>query len=70
MLLKFGTNVSIPIDMRFWGYNLEVGNNVFLSPGGTMMCTKAPVIMGDNIMFGPNVSMITGDYRIDIKGNI
>jgi acetyltransferase-like isoleucine patch superfamily enzyme len=32
------------------------------------MCTNAPIIIGNNVMFGPRVTMITGDHRIDIIG--
>ena len=32
------------------------------------MCKNAPVILGDNIMFGPGVMMITGDHRTDVIG--
>lgn len=31
------------------------------------MMTRAKITMGSNIMFGPNVTIITGDHRVDIK---
>ena len=30
------------------------------------MCTRAKVIIKDHVMFGPNVTIISGDHRIDI----
>lgn len=29
------------------------------------MSTRADVYIGDNVMFGPNVTAITGNHRID-----
>ena len=31
------------------------------------MCTRARIIMGDHIMTGPNVTIITGGHRMDVK---
>ncbi|MBS6711885.1 MAG: acyltransferase [Ruminococcus sp.] len=31
-----------------------------------MYCTKAPIRIKDHVIFGPNVTMITGDHRTDI----
>ena len=33
-----------------------------------MLSTRAKVIIGDYVMFGPNVSVITGNHRIDVIG--
>ena len=33
-LTACGSRVSIPCDLKFWGYNVRIGNNVSLSPGG------------------------------------
>ena len=68
MITKHGTNVVIPQDVRFFNYNIELGNNVHLGSGNVFMCKNAPIIIGDNVMLGPNVTMITGDHRIDVVG--
>lgn len=31
------------------------------------LCSRAKVVIGDNVMFGPRVTIVTGDHRIDIK---
>lgn len=67
-ITKHKENVSIPHNLRFFGYNVEIGDDVYLSDGGTIMCKNAPVIIGDHVMFGPNVTMVTGDHRTDIIG--
>lgn len=45
--------------------NLHVGNNVSLA-SATILCTRAKLIIGDDVMFGPHVTVVTGDHRIDI----
>ena len=32
------------------------------------MCTGAPIHIGDHVMFGPRVTVITGNHRIDYVG--
>lgn len=46
--------------------NLSIGNDVSIGPNVTIYCTKAPIRINDHVIFGPNVTMITGDHRIDI----
>ena len=51
------------------GYkNLCVGNNVSIGVDCRFICTRAKVIIGDNVMFGPAVTVITGGHRTDIVG--
>lgn len=63
-----GKSVSIPSNIKFFGYNLEIGNRVSFGYGNVFMCTRADIHIGDNTMLGPNVTMITGDHRTDIVG--
>lgn len=32
------------------------------------MCTRAPIHIGSHVMFGPGVTIVTGDHRFDIVG--
>ncbi len=68
MITSHGKNVSIPYNAEFHGYNMVLGNNVSLGSAPLFMCANAPIIIGDNVMFGPRVTMITGDHRMDIVG--
>lgn len=64
-----GKNVVVPENCSFSGIeNICVGNNVAFGVGFTVLTTKATVIIENDVMFGPNVVIITGDHRIDIKG--
>lgn len=64
-----GKNVTFGINNRFLGIkNMIVGSNVHFGNDGCFMTTRAKITVGSNIMFGPNVTIITGDHRVDIKG--
>ncbi len=58
-----------PLKSDFKGlWNLSVGNHVSIPRGSTFYCTEAPLIIGNNVIFGPNPTIITGDHRIDVIG--
>lgn len=66
---KCGTHVRVAMNCQFYGIdNISLGNNVSLGVGTMVMTTRAKVKMGNCIMFGPNVTIITGDHRTDILG--
>ncbi|WP_270504560.1 acyltransferase [Paraclostridium sordellii] len=48
--------------------NVCIGNNVSIGMNSLFMSTLANIIIGDNVMFGPGVTIITGDHRIDELG--
>ena len=64
-----GRNVTLGRKNSFSGIkNMIVGSNVHFGNSGCFMLTRAGITLGSNIMFGPNVTIITGDHRMDIKG--
>lgn len=63
-----GQKVQIPSSVQLYGSRLSLGNDVSLGANNVFMCTNAPIVIGDHTMFGPGVTMITGDHRIDIPG--
>lgn len=64
-----GKNVKFGRKCSFYGiHNMEIGNNVSFGDKNLFMCTRAKIKIGDNVMTGPNVTIITGSHRIDIKG--
>jgi acetyltransferase-like isoleucine patch superfamily enzyme len=48
--------------------NVEVGNRCFLGENCTILSTRANVVIGDDVMFGPNVTIVTGNHRFDVVG--
>ena len=49
-----------------YGYNIEVGKNFYMNFNGVILdCGK--VVIGDNVMIGPNVTLCTAGHPLDIK---
>lgn len=46
----------------------SVGDGTLIPKGSTFYCTRAELIIGSKIIFGPKPTIITGDHRIDIVG--
>ena len=67
-LCSCGKNVSLPYDVNYYGYNIDIGDNVSIGSQCLFMCTRAKIVIGDHVIFGPRVSLITGNHRIDIVG--
>lgn len=67
---KCGKNVVINEGSSFTYKNIEIGNNVFIGSNAMFMCTRAKILLGNNIMFGPHVFIITGGHRSDLVGRV
>lgn len=48
--------------------NIYCGSDIHIGKNNIFMCALAPIKIGDHVMFGPNVTVITGDHRTDIAG--
>jgi acetyltransferase-like isoleucine patch superfamily enzyme len=68
MLGTCGKSVILASGCNFTWENVNIGNDVYIGPNAMFMCTRAKITIGDHVMFGPNVSMITGGHRIDLIG--
>lgn len=49
-----------------YGYNIEIGDN-FYANYNLVILDGAKVIIGDNVMIAPNVSLFTASHPIDAK---
>lgn len=63
---KCGKNVRVAKGSFSGIQNIEIGNNVFLGTGFALLSSRAKIIIGDDVMFGPGVTVVTGDHRTDI----
>lgn len=62
-----GTNVSLGRRFEIAGSrNVSIGHDVYLGPGATLLTTRAEIRIGDYVMSGPNLTIITGDHRTDV----
>ena len=66
---RCGKQVSVPEYCNFAGIkNIYVGNDVSFGEHTQIMTTRAKVILGNHIMFGPGVTIVTGNHITDIPG--
>ena len=49
-----------------YGYNIRLGNNVFMNFNCCIL-DVAPVTIGDNSMFGPNVQLYTATHPLNVE---
>lgn len=69
LLGKCGKNVRIGAHSRAEGWkNISIGNNVSIGVNTVFLTTRAKIIIGDHVIFGPGVTIITGNHRTDIIG--
>ena len=62
-----GENVTLGHRSEIAGVgNIYMGHDVYLGPGATLLTARAQIRIGDYVMSGPNLTVITGDHRTDI----
>lgn len=62
-----GQNVRISKDCMLQG-NIEIGDNVTIGYGNYFVSAGATLYIKDNVVFGPNVTIYTGDHPVNIIG--
>ena len=64
-----GKGVRIGQNCSFSGVeNISVGDNSSLGGSTRILTTRAKVLIGKQVMFGPGVTIVTGDHRTDVIG--
>lgn len=48
--------------------NIYIGDNTQIGPHSLFWTTRAKIIIGNCVLMGPKVTIITGDHRTDIVG--
>lgn len=62
-----GDNVTLGRRSELAGVeNIYMGHDIYLGPAATLLTTRAKIRFGNYVMSGPNLTVITGDHRIDI----
>lgn len=68
-LASCGKNVRVLRSCSFSGVeNIYVGSRVAFGVNNSILSTRAKVIIGNDVMMGPGVTIITGNHRTDIVG--
>ncbi len=66
-LATYGENVRISKNCNFQGL-IDVGNDVVIGVGAYFVSTRAKLQINDYVVFGPNVTIYTGDHPSDVLG--
>jgi len=66
--LHCGKNVFIGRYCHFTGFSISINNDVFIGEGCRFQSTGSKIVIGNHVMFGPNVSIHGGDHRKDLIG--
>ena len=64
----YGQNVSIGRWTNIIPENLYIGDDVAIGNGAIIQSTNSKIVLGNHIMFGPDVSVHGGNHRTDILG--
>lgn len=66
---SYGKKVIIaPKSITAGANRISVGNNVYIGPRALIYSLLADVKIGNYVNIGPDVTIITGDHRIDVVG--
>lgn len=66
-LNECGKDVDIQRNCNFVG-NIHIGNHVLVGTGANFVSLRAALHIHDYVVFGPDVSIYTGDHAINIVG--
>jgi acetyltransferase-like isoleucine patch superfamily enzyme len=65
---SIGKNVKFNNEDTFTYKNISLGNDVYIAPGAFFLSSDSEIFIGNKVLFGPNVTIITGDHPIDLRG--
>jgi len=69
LLKSCGSNVVIDSGIKIFGYeNVTIGNDVYININAVLMTTESEIVIGNHVMLGANVCIVTGDHRSDVIG--
>ena len=65
---NIGKKVYLGRYSYFTPKNISIGDDVHIGQYNRFISTKAEIIIGNKVLFGPNVSIHGGDHRYDLIG--
>ena len=60
---SYGDNFIFDPNGQYSFSTIEVGNDVFIGPGANFSAFESKIVIGNKIMFGPNVTIMGGDHN-------
>lgn len=67
-LERVGSSVLIASGTKMTYKNVSIGDDVYIGPDCAFVSTRAKIKIGNHVLFGPRVLIITGNHRIDLVG--
>ena len=68
LFAKKGKNCFLNGPGRFSYKNIILGNDVYIGVDSYFISSEAKIIIGNKVVFGPHVFLISGNHRFDIVG--
>jgi len=65
---RFGSDFSFDPDGIYTYESISVGDHVDLGYRPILIAARSQIIIGDNVMFGPEVTIRGGNHRFDVSG--
>jgi acetyltransferase-like isoleucine patch superfamily enzyme len=65
---RHGRNFIFDPHDHFNHGNIEVGDDVSLGTGAVLLVTESRILIGNKVMFGPNVTVVGGNHNISEVG--
>ena len=60
---SYGRNFIFDPDGQYSFSTIQAGNDVYIGPGANLSASESQIILGNKIMFGPNVTILGGDHN-------
>lgn len=68
MFEGYGSNFRFDPDGIYSHENITVGDNVSLGLGCTILAAQSKILLGSDVMLGPNVTIVGGGHNISVIG--
>lgn len=65
---RYGHHFIFDPDSHYSYRNIEVGDDVSIGPGATFLASESKIIIGNKVLFGPNVTIVGGNHNTSIVG--
>lgn len=69
-ICEHGSEITLGEGIFIAGYNhVYLGSHIYIGAGARFLCTEADIKIGNYVMFGPEVMIITGNHRTNVIGS-
>jgi acetyltransferase-like isoleucine patch superfamily enzyme len=68
LFARHGRNFVFDPDGSYSFKTIQVGDDVFIGPGAILQASESSIIIGNKVLFGPNVTIMGGDHNTSVVG--